>query len=142
MEEASRYTPKRRNLLERFLAYRERLQSSDRFLLTTTLIIASAFLLITLTELSMRAQNAVPAQGGVYTEGIVGTPRFINPVLAVTGADKDLTALIYDSLLKLGPNGTLEPRIAESVTVSEDHLTYNVVLRKDVFFHDGAPLTA
>ena len=34
----------------------------------------------------------VPAYGGTLTEGIIGTPRFINPVLASSDADRDLVS--------------------------------------------------
>jgi peptide/nickel transport system substrate-binding protein len=84
----------------------------------------------------------IATEGGTFTEGIVGVPRFVNPVLAVTRADKDLSELIYDGLLRLGADGSLENNIADSVTVSDDGLTYNVVLKSDVTFHDGHPLTA
>lgn len=72
----------------------------------------------------------------------MGTPRFVNPVLAVTRADKDISALVYDGLMRLGAEGTLVPNVAESVTVSEDGLTYNVTLKQNIHFHDGTPLTA
>ena len=37
----------------------------------------------------------IPSRGGTLTEGVIGLPRFINPVLAISDADRDLTALIY-----------------------------------------------
>src|SRR3989344_8654837 len=36
-----------------------------------------------------------PARGGQIREGIVGEPRFINPLLALSNSDRDLTTLIY-----------------------------------------------
>src|SRR5690349_21250461 len=36
----------------------------------------------------------VPVNGGSFTEGIVGSPRFINPVLAISDLDHDLSSLI------------------------------------------------
>src|SRR6478735_3644510 len=44
-----------------------------------------------------------PARGGSLTEGIIGSPRFINPVLAVSDADRDLTTLVYSGLLHATP---------------------------------------
>lgn len=84
---------------------------------------------------------SVPERGGSLTEGTIGAPRFINPVLAVTAADRDMTNLLYSSLVRLGADGTLVPELAESVTVSDDGLTYNVVLKEDLVFHDGSPLS-
>ena len=83
-----------------------------------------------------------PVSGGVLREGIVGTPRFVNPVLANTRADHDMTALIFDGLMKIDTSGKLVPNLAESVTVSDEGLTYNVVLRQDIYFHDGQAVTA
>lgn len=83
-----------------------------------------------------------PVHGGILREGIIGTPRFINPVLANTRADQDVTALLYSGLMRINDEGVLVPDLAESITVSEDGLTYNVLLRNDVYFHDGIQLTA
>ena len=84
----------------------------------------------------------VPASGGVLTEGIVGTPRFINPLLAISDADRDLSALIYSGLLRTSPDGTLLPDLASGYTVSNDGKTYTFTLRDDIFWHDGTPITA
>lgn len=84
-----------------------------------------------------------PKVGGNYREGIVGQPRYINPVLSSTNdADRDLVQLIYSSLFKYDNQGTLIPDLAESYSVEDDGLTYNISLKKDVFWHDGKPLTA
>lgn len=49
---------------------------------------------------------------------------------------------IYETPLRLMPDGTLEPLLAESWDVSEDGMTYTLHLRKDVKFSDGNPMTA
>lgn len=84
----------------------------------------------------------VPSPGGTLSEGIVGTPRFINPVIARSDADKDLVALIYSGLMRQDASGALIPDLAESYTVSRDGLTYTFILRDDVSFHDGTQITA
>lgn len=84
----------------------------------------------------------VPAQGGVLTEGIVGAPRFINPLLALSDADRDLTALTYAGLMGLDGDGELIPVLAESYTVSEDGTQYTFILRENAKFSDGTPVTA
>lgn len=85
---------------------------------------------------------SVPVQGGSFTEGIVGTPRFINPVLAISDADKDLTALVYSGLLRVGKNGELVPDLAEKYELSPDGLTYTFTLKDKLIWSDGTPLTA
>lgn len=83
-----------------------------------------------------------PAYGGSVSEGIIGTPRFINPVLAISDADRDLTALLYSGLLRATTQGDYIPDLAESYTVSDDGRVYTFTLRKDATFHDGEPVTA
>ncbi len=136
------YTQKRRSLINSYFAWLHELRASDAFLMRIMLFIASICLLFTLAQLSMNKTVPIPATGGILSEGVVGTPRFVNPVLAATQADRDLVALVYDGLMRLGNDGTLVPSIAESVTVSEDGLTYNVILKQDIYFHDGTQLTA
>lgn len=84
----------------------------------------------------------VPAPGGTLHEGIVGTPRFINPILAQTDADRSLTALLYAGLMRALPGGELITDLAASYVVSGDGTTYTFTLRPDIFFHDRTPITA
>ena len=86
--------------------------------------------------------KATPVAGGTVEEGVIGIPRFVNPALAVTRADLDMTALLYSGLMKVNPQGALVPDLAESVTVSDDGKTYNVIIRNNLRFHDDTPLTA
>jgi peptide/nickel transport system substrate-binding protein len=76
------------------------------------------------------------------SEGLIGSPRFINPVLALSDADRDLTVLTYSGLLHATPEGEYQPDLASSYTVSDDGRTYTFVLRPDATFHDGKPVTA
>jgi peptide/nickel transport system substrate-binding protein len=103
--------------------------------------------LVTGSILLFRANERVlvetPRDGGIYIEGITGTPRFINPLLANSEADRDLTKLVYAGLMTRDRDGNLIPELAESYpTVSEDELTYTFTLRANITFHDGTPLTA
>lgn len=85
---------------------------------------------------------ATPARGGSLTEGIVGSPRFINPILAVSDADRDLTELVYSGLLHAEADGTYTPDLAESYSVSDDGKTYTFTIRKEAKFQNGSPVTA
>jgi len=133
---------KKRKVLDSFFARTESLKASDSLFVKFAIVSTVVFGLLFVVQFS--TQNTVPVAttGGGFTEGIVGTPRFVNPVLAVTRADKDLTTLVYDGLMRLGHDGILIPSIAESLTVSEDGLTYNLVLKQNINFHDGVALTA
>ncbi len=83
----------------------------------------------------------VPANGGSLEEGIVGSPRFVNPLLAISDADRDLSSLIYAGLLRGGPSGDLVPDLAETFTPSSDGRSYTFTLRPNLTWHDGQPLT-
>lgn len=128
--------------IDRLFGYFYSLRSGDRFLLASAVLIFSICTIWFGAAFSLSHSEPTPAEGGELTEGILGTPRFINPVLAVTRADRDMAALIYSGLMRLSPEGTLQPDLARSLTISEDGLVYNVILRDDVLFHDGSPLTS
>lgn len=84
----------------------------------------------------------VPKIGGGVTEGIIGTPRFINPLLAISDADRDMTAIIYSGLMRANKNGVLENDMAENFKISEDGLTYTFTLKEGLYWHDGKRITS
>jgi len=84
----------------------------------------------------------VPAYGGTLAEGAVGSPRFINPLLAISDADRDLSTLTYAGLMGLSGTGTLVPVLAESYSLSADGKAYTFTLRTDAKFSDGTPVTS
>ncbi len=84
----------------------------------------------------------IPQRGGSLTEGVVGIPHFINPLFAVTDGDKDMVALVYSGLMRRLPNGELIPDLADHYSVSADGKTYDFILKKNITFQDGTPLTA
>lgn len=86
--------------------------------------------------------TVVPAHGGTHTEGIVGIPRFINPVLATSEVDKALTEVLYASLFTYDTDGNLIPELAERMEVVNDGTRYVVLLKDGLTFHDGTPLRA
>jgi peptide/nickel transport system substrate-binding protein len=110
------------------------------FLFFAALCVLSSVSLLYLLNESLLV--ATPAYGGSYSEGIIGAPRFINPILAISDSDHDLTSLIYSGLLKATPSGDYVPDLAQSYTVSPDGKTYTFVLRPNATFHDGTPVTA
>lgn len=84
----------------------------------------------------------VPLRGGSLTEGVVGNPRFINPVLSISEADKNLVSLVYSGLVRITPKGEVVNDLADDLKISEDGLVYTAHIRQDAIFHDGAPVTA
>ena len=98
--------------------------------------------IIILQNINKSFMVEIALQGGSITEGIVGTPRFINPVLAFSDADQDLVSLIYSGLMRKNSDGTLTPDLAEKYEVSKDGLTYTFTLKNEIYFHDEKPVGA
>ncbi len=82
----------------------------------------------------------VPADGGQYTEAVVGDVQYLNPILVQTDAEKSLSHLIFSGLVKLDSD-KVSPDLAESWEVLDEGQSITFHLRKDVVFHDGTPLT-
>ncbi len=109
-------------------------------------LLALAGVLILTTLLGYSAYNVatvmVPAQGGVFREGVAGNPKYINPLRCdVTEVDYDLCALLFRGLTRTDKNGRAVPDVAESWTISGDGLTYDFRLKADQYWDDGAPVT-
>ncbi len=106
-----------------------------------TLIIASILTLVGHTL--YKHIVIIPADGGTLNEGIVGTPQYINPVLARPyTADAELTHLVFRGLMKVDDKLAVVPDIASSISASADGKVYTVVLRSSQYWSDGTELTA
>jgi len=84
----------------------------------------------------------IPAIGGTLTEGIVGNPRFINPALAISEADRNLTTLVYSGLVRVKSNGEIVNDLADEITISNNRLTYTVHINEKASFQDKTMVTA
>lgn len=86
---------------------------------------------------------STPAVGGIYTEGMIGAPTHLNPLLSqTTEVDADLVSMIYSSLFSYNDAGEIVPDVAENLEVSEDGKTYTVHMKHGVKWHDGRDVTA
>ncbi|HEX6387171.1 MAG TPA: peptide ABC transporter substrate-binding protein [Anaerolineae bacterium] len=113
------------------------------------LLLALVCFSLVLSLLSFQVQSAglcttrVPAAGGTLSEGIVGAPQHLNPLLSDNfPVDRELVNLIFDGLVRYDKTGRLTPALAQNWTVSEDGLTVRFTLRQGITWHDGEPLTA
>ncbi len=83
-----------------------------------------------------------PARGGIYIEGMIGQPRFINPILATSDVDRDLVEISFSGLMKYDSRGSIIPDLAESYEIDEGKRIYEVTLKENIFWHDGKEITA
>jgi peptide/nickel transport system substrate-binding protein len=132
------HIPSLERLNERVSAF----SAGDRFLFYTGAFLLSIATLAGLYALEQSLLVRVPAYGGSVTEGSIGSPRFINPLLAISDADRDLSALTYAGLMGLSGKGELIPVLAESYVIAPDGKSYTFTLRPDAKFSDGTPVTA
>ncbi len=110
------------------------------FLFSVLLLISGGLWFLKMADRSLTRE--IPKAGGVLKEGIIGTPRFINPLLALSDADRDLTSLIYSGLMRANAHGELMPDLAEKYEVSSDGLSYTFFLKNDSVWSDKEPLTS
>lgn len=87
--------------------------------------------------------EAVPASGGHYVEGVLRAPERINPLFTGPNqTDAEVASLIFSGLVRLGPDGTPQPDLAERWDVTNNGQTYVFHLRGGVEWQDGTPFDA
>lgn len=134
--------PLRVPLLERLHNQVASFSPGDRVVFYALSILVGIASLSGLYALEQSLLVEVPTYGGSLVEGEVGSPQFINPLLGMSDADRDLSSLVYAGLMGLSGSGALVPILAESYTVSPDGKTYTFTIRKEARFSDGTPVTA
>jgi peptide/nickel transport system substrate-binding protein len=94
-------------------------------------------------EIASGPVDMTPVDGDTVVRRLQAEPKTLNPITARDMYERVVNEYIYDSLITRSKE-TLEnvPWLAESYTISDDHLEYTFNLRKDIKFHDGTPMTA
>jgi peptide/nickel transport system substrate-binding protein len=83
-----------------------------------------------------------PAEGGIYTEGLVGSLSRLNPLLDQNNsADRDINRLLFAGLVTFDSRGLPMPALADSWGVSQDGTIYNFSIRPNAVWHDGVPVS-
>jgi ABC-type transport system substrate-binding protein len=86
--------------------------------------------------------ETVPAYGGEYIEGVVGQPRFINPLYGeANDVDRALINLVYSGLMTYDKDGKIVSDLAKDYQISEDGKAYIFELKENLYWQDGTPLT-
>ena len=83
-----------------------------------------------------------PAPGGIYNEGILGSFTNANPIYAVGSVDSSASRLVFAGLFKFNDKNQLVGDLAKSYTVDTRGTTYTVILKDNLQWQDGKPLTA
>ncbi len=109
--------------------------------LALTFVLAGGFLIY---QNSAQGSGTTPDFGGDLSEGLVGQPQFINPVLAsASSVDSDISQVVYAQLLKFNDKLELVADLAEALPeVSEDAKTYTLHLKSGLKWDDGQAINA
>ena len=79
--------------------------------------------------------------GQTYVEAMIGSPHLVNPLLASSDTDLDLTHLVYSGLSRVDTQGKIVPDLASGWTVNSDSTVFTFTLKPNLRWQDGTPLT-
>lgn len=114
----------------------------EKWLLRLSFIFIVASLLFIGASFYTNNLKLIAIAGGVYSEGLIGAPKYINPLYAnISDVDHDISQLLYSSLFQRGGNGELVKDLAENYEISEDNKIYTFTIRAGVKWHDDTLLT-
>src|SRR3989344_3803357 len=109
--------PRRLSRLSIFEDLLRKFTPGERLLLYTFSIVLAASAFVLLVFANTAVSVVVPAAGGTEVEGVVGSARFINPLLALSGPDEDPSALVYPGLIRADWEGVLASSPAPQAVV-------------------------
>jgi ABC-type transport system substrate-binding protein len=119
------------------------LKRSEKIILLVFFVLSIGSLSFLAVDLYYTYTKPVPSFGGNYTEGVVGQPRFINPIYGETNdVDRSLIDLVFSGLMTYDKDGNIVKDLAKDVQVSDDGKNYTFTLRDNVLWHDGYKLSA
>jgi peptide/nickel transport system substrate-binding protein len=82
------------------------------------------------------------AYGGTYVEGVAGVPQYLNPVIAATDVDEDVSRLVFSGLTRYDQAGAIVADLASTFHTESDGRVWTFDIREDATWHDGQPVTA
>ncbi len=84
-----------------------------------------------------------PQRGGSLTMGLNSEiDGFLPTASHFDNSGLTYANTVFDSLTRVGADGTARPYLAQSVTPNADMTVWTITLRPGVIFHDGSPLDA
>lgn len=86
--------------------------------------------------------DRVPAMGGTYVEGVAGVPQYLDPIIAATNVDADVSRLLFTGLMRFDRAGGIVTDLAASYQVDPTGKTWTFTIRPDAAWHDGVAVTA
>lgn len=84
----------------------------------------------------------IPAEGGVYTEGVFGALDNLNPLFASTPSERSASRLLFANLLTYDEKNDLVGELADHWKAEDSGRVYTLHLKPDAKWQDGVPVTA
>lgn len=93
---------------------------------------------------AFKTPNIFNLEGRSFTEGIVSDrPVLINPLYVdFSEPARDISNLVFSGLSKYDPSKKAFVDDMAVLTISADRMTYHFVLKPNLVWHDGQPITA
>jgi len=112
-------------------------------ILFSVLFVIFAFSFIFLTRsFYVSHTEVVPSDYGRIKEGVLGQPQFINPLYAsLSDIDRDLTELVFSSLMTYDDNGKIVPDLIADYRMEENGRSVEIAIKENAKWHDNKPLT-
>lgn len=119
------------------------LNQKERLLLLGAVILLLISLIALGSNFYQKHLKTSPSFGGEYTEGLVGSPQYINPLHApLNTVDAGLARLIYSSLLTRDSQGKLTNDLTQNFEVGDNGKIYTIKITDKARWHNGEKLTA
>lgn len=83
-----------------------------------------------------------PAYGGTYVEGVAGSALNLDPLIAATAVDQDVSRLVFSGLTRFDRNGTIVADLASTFEVDPSGKVWTFTIRSDATWHDAVPVTS
>lgn len=107
------------------------LSFSKSLIIILSVLVIGVFLNL-LLAVSETLTVEVPDYGGTIVEGVIGSPKFINPLLSTSETDNAIVSLVYAPL----------PLLSKDCVASPDGKAYQCTLPENITFSDKSPLTS
>ncbi len=92
--------------------------------------------------LMVLAMWVTPGRAAEFRIAVGIDPDTLDPVQQTTTTVGNMVDYVVETLTKLAPDGSIQPHLAESWSVSPDGLQYTFKLRQGIIFHDKTPCAA
>lgn len=88
------------------------------------------------------SRETAKGNGGLMVLGVGSDPNIVNPLYANDRVSLTICNTLFDNVYNVKKGEIIYDGLAESMTASDDNLTYTLKLKENIKWHDGKDLTA